>query len=1065
VAIEDIRDPNAVRAALREFDELGREAFLTKYSFGGSDRYFVVQNGKRYDAKAIVGAAHGYLSGEAPLAKEDFSGGEGMANAALARLGFEVEDVDTSPRIFLVPAASESARENLQRSVLNPVPLSLAEGKASEDFIRESLERANGTLYLWGCIAGPPREALWERMKQGDFVLFTQRARYVLLAQVIAKTRSIELSHAVWQEDDGQPFELIYSITKPIRLDIAMADLAPLPSSARGFMAVAAPRLARIAEEYGSVQGFISTKVAKRPTDSVWAVRAGVEAKFQSIFEERSLVAIGFANFGDVRDLDQDGIREAISAALPYETSGRIENWASQLNTFVNKISDGDIIVTPGKLGTNDLLVGRAVGPSEYWNEPVLEQWRRVRPVQWLGHMRRGSFPENTQKNLQSRLTVFGVTHASPILEWVRDIENGGKGYWWVNQGTNFERERDGAYLFAHREDKAGALRETRLNVGRAREGDVVIHYARGAIRGVSAVTQEAVEAPRPESDEPPGQFVRVQFFELAQPIALADVPPSMRQGESPFEVDGQVKQGYFYRLPEPFLWALQDLFSGRWPTESPLTEPRGRWVFQANPSLHDLDGFLAQASRGDEADWVVTRFKEQLKPGDTALFWQSGGDAGLRSMGRLTSETRVRDQPFFEDSTQDLAIDYRLTFILRRPLYRRQLQQHPVLRDLSIIRSPTGTNFRVTEEQWLALQELIVEQERTVRQEPHVAPAELTLDEVREAASNRGLLITDDVCANIVAALRGGKHVILTGPPGTAKTTLAQAVAETAAALGLCDGHTLATATADWTTYETIGGLRPTATNELAFAAGHFLTAIQSHRWLVIDELNRSNFDRAFGQFFTVLSGQSVVLPYEDPATSLPIALCLEGEPRPAGCAPIVVPKDWRMIATMNVFDKSLLFEMSFALMRRFAFIEVPAPRDDTYRILIARETEGDQAAQEVAESLLVLRKVKELGPALFMDLAKFARYRRAVSPVANDDLALQCFYSYLLPQFEGLDEIQGLELYKTVKRIVGAANTPVLRQTLNTVLGLEISEPRDRSDEEIEASQDLESPEAEET
>ena len=37
---------------------------------------------------------------------------------------------------------------------------------------------------------------------------------------------------------------------------------------------------------------------------------------------------------------------------------------------------------------------------------------------------------------------------------------------------------------------------------------------------------------------------------------------------------------------------------------------------------------------------------------------------------------------------------------------------------------------------------------------------------------------------------------------------------------------------------------------------------AIESGRWLVIDELNRSNFDRAFGQLFTVLSGSSVVLP-----------------------------------------------------------------------------------------------------------------------------------------------------------------------------------------------------------
>ena len=38
-------------------------------------------------------------------------------------------------------------------------------------------------------------------------------------------------------------------------------------------------------------------------------------------------------------------------------------------------------------------------------------------------------------------------------------------------------------------------------------------------------------------------------------------------------------------------------------------------------------------------------------------------------------------------------------------------------------------------------------------------------------------------------------------------------------------------------------------------------------------------------------------------------------------------IPQSWRIIATMNVFDKTLLFEMSFALMRRFAFVEVPSP------------------------------------------------------------------------------------------------------------------------------------------
>lgn len=78
-----------ILAAIKEFDRLGREAFLDRYGFGEARRYFVFHEGKRYDSKAIVGAAHGYSHARS-LASADFSGGENTVAAVLRRHGFTV---------------------------------------------------------------------------------------------------------------------------------------------------------------------------------------------------------------------------------------------------------------------------------------------------------------------------------------------------------------------------------------------------------------------------------------------------------------------------------------------------------------------------------------------------------------------------------------------------------------------------------------------------------------------------------------------------------------------------------------------------------------------------------------------------------------------------------------------------------------------------------------------------------------------------------------------------------------------------------------------------------------
>src|SRR5690606_8621576 len=60
---------------------------------------------------------------------------------------------------------------------------------------------------------------------------------------------------------------------------------------------------------------------------------------------------------------------------------------------------------------------------------------------------------------------------------------------------------------------------------------------------------------------------------------------------------------------------------------------------------------------------------------------------------------------------------------------------------------------------------------------------------------------------AQVCAALSAGKHLLLVGPPGTGKTELAGALAAAARTDGYCHGAFVATASADWTTFDTIGG------------------------------------------------------------------------------------------------------------------------------------------------------------------------------------------------------------------------------------------------------------------
>lgn len=141
-----------------------------------------------------------------------------------------------------------------------------------------------------------------------------------------------------------------------------------------------------------------------------WVVRAGRRGETENYNIDRSVVAVGWHEFGDLsRIADREALQVLITSLRPDRPVQTIRIWTGELWAFKERIELGDWVALPLKM-RSAIAIGRVTGPYRYQSDAP-EGARHQRPVEWVRtDVPRTEFDPDLLASLGSTLTVFNVS-------------------------------------------------------------------------------------------------------------------------------------------------------------------------------------------------------------------------------------------------------------------------------------------------------------------------------------------------------------------------------------------------------------------------------------------------------------------------------------------------------------------------------------------------------------------------------------------------------------------------------------------------------------------------------
>lgn len=140
---------------------------------------------------------------------------------------------------------------------------------------------------------------------------------------------------------------------------------------------------------------------------NIWMVRAGERAAYVDDFINESIVAIGWDLGPAIINATKSELDQQYRTNWPDARDGQVRNVVGQIDTFLHKISSGDLVLTHDRQ-QRQYILGDIQGPAAYRAE-LDPDLRVVRPVKWTRKVHRDSLSVEARNTLGAIQTIFQV--------------------------------------------------------------------------------------------------------------------------------------------------------------------------------------------------------------------------------------------------------------------------------------------------------------------------------------------------------------------------------------------------------------------------------------------------------------------------------------------------------------------------------------------------------------------------------------------------------------------------------------------------------------------------------